>query len=142
MVTTNNILIANNAENDFLLLKNPAGSGKTVKIERIVFGSDENQANKSTFFRIYRDPTITSNGTALAINNLKKGASVGVITAFKIPAISSRGTLMSVGSYQAPRISDDTDLVVMLHSGENMLITIDPTASNFDHQITVYFSES
>lgn len=141
-VTTNNILIANANENDFLLLKNPAGSGKTIRVERIIFGSDENQANKSTFFRTYRDPTITGNGTALTINNLKKGGSAGVMTAFKIPIISARGTLMSVGSYQAPRVSDDTELAVMLQPGENMLITIDPTASGFDHQITTYFSES
>ncbi len=141
-VTTNNILIANANENDFLLLKNPAGSGKTVRIERIIFGSDENQANKSTFFRIYRDPTITGNGTALGINNLKKGSAVGVVTAFKIPTISARGTLMSAGSYQAPRISEDTELAVMLQPGENMLITIDPTAAGFDHQITAYFSET
>lgn len=140
-VTTNNILIANANENNFLLLKNPAGSGKTVRIARIVFGSDENQANKSTFFRIYRDPIITADGTALAINNLKKGGLAGVMTAFKIPTISNKGTLMSAGSYQAPRISEDTELAVMLQPGENMLITIDPTAPNFDHQITVYFSE-
>ncbi len=142
VVTTNNILIANNAENDFLLVKNPTGSGKTVRIERIIFGSDENQANKSSFFRIYRDPTITSNGTTLVINNLKKGSAAGVMTAFKIPTISARGTLMSVGSYQAPRVSEDTELAVMLQPGENILITIDPTAAGFDHQTTVYFSES
>lgn len=141
VVTTNNILIANSNENDFLLLKNPVGLGKTIRIERIIFGSDENQANKSTFFRIYRDPTITANGTNLAINNLKKGGPAGVTTAFKIPAISARGTLLSVGSYQATRISEDTDLTVMLQPGENLLITVDPTATNFDHQITAYFTE-
>ena len=137
-VTTNNIIIANTLENDFLLLKNTAGSGKTLRLYKITFGSDQNPANKSALFRIYRDPTITSNGTSLGVNNLKKGGSASVMTAFRTPVISARGTLMSAGSFDASGAAHEADLGLTILPGENVLITLNATANNFDHIVTVY----
>jgi len=142
VATTNNITVPNANETVFILIKNPSSSGKTARLHRLTIGSDENQANKMAFYRIYRDPTITNNGTALNINNLKKGAGASALTAFKLPTISANGTLLAVGNAGAVVQSTDyMDLGNLISSGENILITIDATASNFDFFVTAYWEE-
>lgn len=142
VATTNNITVANANETVFMLIKNPSSSGKTARLHRLTIGSDENQANKMAFYRIYRDPTVTNNGTALNINNLKKGAGASALTAFKLPTISANGMLLAVGNAGAVvQSTDHMDLGNLISSGENILITIDATAGNFDFFVTAYWEE-
>lgn len=143
VATTNNITVANANETVFMLIKNPSNSGKTARLHRLTIGSDENQANKMAFYRVYRDPTITNNGTALNINNLKKGAGGSVLTAFKLPTISANGTLLAVGNAGAVvQSTDQMDLGNLISLGENILITVDATAGGFDFFVTVYWEEA
>lgn len=142
VATTNNITVANANETVFMLIKNPSNSGKTARLHRLTIGSDQNQANKMAFYRIYRDPTVTNNGTALNINNLKKGAGVSVLTAFRIPSISDNGMLLVVGNAGAViQGTEQMDLGNLISAGENILITVDATAGGFDFFVTAYWEE-
>ena len=142
VATTNNITVVNANETVFMLIKNPSNSGKTARLHRLIIGSDENQINKMAFYRIYRNPTITSNGTALNINNLKAGASLSALTAFKLPVVSANGTLLAMGNAGDLFVSiDPMDLGNIISSNENMLITIDAAAAGFDFFVTAYWEE-
>lgn len=142
VVTTNNVTVANANETVFMLIKNPSNSGKTARLHRITIGSDQNQANKMAFYRIYRDPAITNNGTALNINNLKKGAGASELTAFRIPSVSDNGVLLAVGNAGAViQGTDQMDLGNLISAGENILITVDATAGGFDFFVTAYWEE-
>lgn len=142
VATTNNITVTNANETVFMLIKNPSNSGKTARLHRLTIGSDQNQANKMAFYRIYRDPTITSNGTALNINNLKKGAGVSALTAFRIPSVLDNGMLLVVGNAGAViQGTDQMDLGNLISAGENILITVDATAGSFDFFVTAYWEE-
>ena len=143
VATTNNITVANANETVFMLIKNPSNSGKTARLHRLTIGSDQNQANKMAFYRIYRDPTITNNGTALNINNLKKGSGSSALTAFRIPSVSDNGMLLVVGNAGAViQGTDHMDLGNLISSGENILITVDATAGGFDFFVTAYWEEA
>lgn len=138
VVTTNAVIVAGTSEVAFLLLKNPNASGKTIRIDKILLGL-ENIASISTC-RIYRDPTITTNGTALTPVNLLKGGAASIMTAFRSPAISANGTLMITDPVSG--VSDhDQDLGLLISPNENMLLTLDPTTTNIPHMITVYYME-
>lgn len=142
VATTNNITVANANETVFMLIKNPSNSGKTARLHRLTIGSDQNQANKMAFYRIYRDPTITNNGTALNINNLKKGAGVSALTAFRMPSVSDNGMLLAVGNAGAViQGTEQMDLGNLILAGENILITVDATAGGFDFFVTAYWEE-
>lgn len=142
VATTNNITVVNANETVFMLIKNPSNSGKTARLHRLTIGSDQNQANKMAFYRIYRDPVITSNGTPLNINNLKKGAGVSALTAFRIPSVSDNGMLLAVGNTGAViQGTEQMDLGNLISAGENILITVDATAGGFDFFVTAYWEE-
>lgn len=142
VTTTNNITIANINETPFLLIKNPSNSGKTARIHRIWVGADQNQANKAAFFRIYRDPAITADGTVVPINNLKKGAGVSALSAFKLPNLSVNGTLLGVGNCGAViDVSDHADLGGLIIPNENFLMTVKATSGGFDFFVTIYWVE-
>ncbi len=139
VVTTNVITIAGTSETAFLLLKNPSGSGKTIRIQKILFGM-EGIISISTY-RIYRDPTITANGTVLTPINLLKGGSYGVLSVFRAPTITGNGTLMVVDTFTPHSPDYDLDLGFLISPNENILITIDPTTANLLHMATVYYME-
>lgn len=139
VVTTNAVVVSGTSEVAFLLLKNPASSGKTVRIKKILFGL-ENAGSLSTY-RIYRDPTITANGITLASVNLLKGGSASVLTAFRSPTISANGTLMIADNLTSHNPDHDPDLGFIISQNENILLTVDPATTNMQHMVTIYFME-
>jgi hypothetical protein len=142
IATTNVLTIATSVEQPFLLLKNPSGSGKNMRLEKIIFQSD---ANSKNVFRIYRNPTITANGTALTINNLRFSGSASIGTVYKISTTTSFGTLITpiimLGSPAGSNTILDLDLGQFIEQNENLLITIDPSANGLSFAVTVYWVE-
>ncbi|GEM_PF-2480009 len=125
IVTTNKIVVPGTAEFNFFLLKNAAGSGKNIRIKIIMPSFAFPSAD--TTIRIYKNPTITSNGALLSVNNLKSsgGASVGT-TAFKLP-VAADGTLMDTFQVTGGGFPRDFELAFFLEPGENLLITVEPS---------------
>lgn len=139
VVTTNAVVVSGTSEVAFLLLKNPASSGKTVRIKKILFGL-ENAGSFSTY-RIYRDPTISANGATLTPINLLKGGSASVITAFRSPTISANGALMIADNLTSHNPDHDPDLGFIISQNENILLTVDPATTNMQHMVTIYYME-
>lgn len=136
--TTNAVAVSGTGEVDFLLLNNPAGSGKTLLVN-LFLPSLESTVFASTF-RVYKDPVITNNGIALTITNRKNGGPASVMQAFRQPVISNRGTLLYMQS-TVETINFNMNMEMHINPGESCLITADPTSNNTNHIVTAVWAE-
>jgi hypothetical protein len=139
--TFSQLNISGTAATPIFLLKNPSGSTKNVRIWRTLIMSSAN----STFWQVYRNPTITTNGTALAIQNLKLSGPASVVTAFSSPTISANGTLMIStqygGSSIAPQSVLEFELAPFVEQNENLLLVAANSQNNKPVDLTFWFSE-
>jgi len=130
-VLTGGITIASTDEVPICLIKNPVASGKIAEIYQFRVAISKGTAVVRGTIRIYRNPTITANGTALTINKLKISQSASsVMSAYKSPTISANGTQinnLSVTTENNILISED--LGRFIEANENMLVTFEPSTS-------------
>jgi len=126
-------LSTKNTEYDIFLLKNPTGTGIDLHQYKTFLGS---AITAVLFMRVYRNPTITTNGTSQTPVNMKSSNGAGVGLAYTIPTISARGTLIrttiigsTVGA-TATSYSNDYDLGLQLEPNENLLITVESSINN------------
>jgi hypothetical protein len=128
--TVSEVLPVSAGETPVFLIKNPNGSGKKLKVSLLILGispSVGSATGNTDLFRLYADPTITTNGTALTISNLdtQTGPPTSVMTAFFSPTVSANGT--KLGTYCVS--SQSGSLVVpqnagrVLDANHNWLIT-------------------
>jgi hypothetical protein len=117
-------------ETPIFLIKNPNASGVTLKVIQFIMGllaSVGSATGNNAILRLYLDPTITSNGTALTISNLasKTGAPTSVMTAFSSPVIAANGT--KIGAYalasQEGTLFVPQNFTRLLGANHNWLIT-------------------
>lgn len=116
------------AENPVILLRNPAGSGKTIYIRRITYGVSTN--NVYIVAKLYKTPTISVNGTTITPQNLLVGSgTASVILATTLPTLSSNGTLVANGS--SPQNSSTYPLIDDFYMSvpENQSIALTGTAA-------------
>lgn len=99
-----------------VLIKNPAGSGKSLFFIQSILNSD----NSYMFFFIYKNPTITSVGTALTVSNLRIGATTTSISqCYSSPTIANNGTQLSGFTNYSSQI---VTYPFILDPGTNLLI--------------------
>jgi len=142
-VITGDITIANTDENNFFLLKNPNASGKLVRIWESIISMTKGTGSAFSNFRIYKNPTITANGTALTINKIRSSQSASsVCSAYYNPTISARGTLIDKFVIATDHFGELIDnLGRYLEANENMLVTIEPQNSGITVTYGVRFVE-
>jgi hypothetical protein len=135
------VTISGQAETDFLLVTNPNGSGKIAYFEEWIY--TYNKGAGISIVRVYINPTITSNGTAQAINKLKpSGTTSTVVSAYRAPTISARGTLRRIiGQSAVGSFVYHTDLTSLLEPNNSMLFTVQPAANNTDHSMYLSWEE-
>lgn len=143
-LTTGVITISGTSETPFLLLRNPNASGKTVRINKIAFGLVASVTGDSHIWRIYRDATVTGNGTAKTPTKIKKSQSASaVLLAGTAPTVSANGTNMltgastSAGSYNILL----ENLSLYIEQNENLYFTIQSALTGKGHYITIWFEE-
>jgi hypothetical protein len=140
IITTNIVTVSLSSEADFFLLKNPSGSGKNIRIKELLI-SIEASTQQGSVIRIYKNPTITADGTALTIGKLKTGQADGVATAYLSPTISTRGTLREVFQIGLNTFLRDYALARYVNENETFLITVQGTKTNVVHALTILYSE-
>lgn len=90
-----------------LLIKNPAGSGKSVFIFRETLASTTNYM----FFFFYKNPTVTVLGDVLPANNLRTGSTTASVTqCYEGSTVSSSGTL--IGTFATNGATVDLNFIV------------------------------
>jgi len=130
--------------NPVLLLKNPAASGKRIRITRINLGVTV--SNVAAIWRIFVDPTTTANGTAVTPVNLNIGGASNPATisqTFTTPTVTANGT--SIFRYEAGQNVSSTEIVgdalFVINPGHTLLLTGDPLSNNRNTVVTVYWTE-
>lgn len=78
-----------------LFVKNPSGSGKTLRLRKIVFGNIHTVDGSWVRLRVYSNPTTSADGTSVSINTLAIGSgNTSSATAFVTPTVSVNGSLL------------------------------------------------
>ena len=128
------------AESAQVLILNPANSGKYMQIDRLVLGT--NVSTNNNIFRVYANPTITSNGTLLTSTCLCLDPNVAapVCQIYKLPTISNNGTLIA-NYISGPTTSMDHDFGAVLPAGKAILITVRPNTTAVTYSVNVFWSE-
>lgn len=92
-VVLNSAALSGTTETPLLYINNPNGSGKSLKMWELEFSPT--LGNNYVTYRVYKDATITANGSALTINGSRQtGQNTTVASAFSGPTASSNGTLI------------------------------------------------
>jgi hypothetical protein len=130
--------------NPVLLLKNPIGSGKRIRITRLNVGLTI--ANVSGIWRVFANPTVSANGTAISPVNLNVGGASNPATisqTFTTPTITANGA--SLFRYESGQNMNSTEVIgdalFVINPGNVMLLTGDPLSNNRNTVITVYWTE-
>ena len=131
--------ISGTAETDFMMLTNPTGSGKIAYLESLVYTPSKGGG----IVRLYRNPTITDNGTVLPIVKAKPSSAIAsIMNIYKNPIISARGTLLGV--INASTLDSNFihyDLQRMIEPTYTLLVTITPASNNTDHSLFATWEE-
>jgi hypothetical protein len=131
----NNSLLAQSTETRLLYLTNSGSNSKTLYLANILLAVDVSSANWCNF-QLYYNPTVTANGTAATISNLKAGAStVSVMNAYTGPTVTANGTrvyFFPIGnSNQAGAFSPyNANPYIIIPPGNSLLITGTAKANN------------
>jgi len=134
-------------ENDFLLISNPSGSGKQLRLIDITIGFT-NTINVMAYFKLYASPTITTNGTNLTVKPGRIGVSTpsSAVNAYSKPTISARGTeylnFMVAGGPNSPSSwRFEINQSILLDPNYNILFTGTPDGTNRNILLTFRWAE-
>ena len=133
--------IAGSDEHDYYLLKNPSGSGKRLMITHFSFGVDSSSARST--IRIYADPTITVDGTALTSINtyIQDTPKAGVATSFRDPTITDRGTKLNTQISPTNTPSRGLNRFYLVDPGHSILVTLENSIGNASSFAEAYWLE-
>lgn len=129
-----------------LLIRNPAGSGKVMYLQRMQVLLT-NTANSSGVIRGYIAPTVTATGTAQtpANTNVGGGGAASVITPFSSPTVSAVGTLAFATRVQGGDGAQPTDFdfdgSTAINPGIDVLVTGTPDGTNRELIVTLLWLE-
>jgi hypothetical protein len=127
-VITPDITISSSAESDLFIVRNPNASGKLIRFNEFMMTARKGTGQVVGDFRVYRNPTITANGTSVAIQKIKPSQSASsVCSAYHSPTISARGTLINKFSIDVNHTEHRLiSLGRYLEANNNQLITFEP----------------
>lgn len=114
------------------LFRNPSGSGKTVKLDRLTISNLHQTANTFIRVRAYAAPTVTADGTALTEGCTHIGGSAPVSETFSSPTVSANGTRISQWNVvsSANALVIPLDQVFILDANTQLLITAQADGTN------------
>jgi hypothetical protein len=143
LTSTGIINISSGQETDIFLFRNPVGSGKMYRIKDVAMTLVEASGANGTV-RIYRNPTITAEGTPLAISKIRNSQiTTSTAQAFFNPTISARGTLLQeIQLSGSETFIRDMDLGRYIEEGADpLLVTYDGSANNQTFGLVVSWLE-
>lgn len=129
-------------ENPFLLIRNPAGSGKTMRIDRLIFGIP---SGGSSVYRCYMSPTVTTTGTEVfPVGHRQTGQSTPVCRFFVTPTTSAFGSKFFSTRIDTNSVPFDYtyDYSRLLEPGFDLLVTAQPSAGGATSSVSAEYSET
>lgn len=136
-------MASSSTDNPLILLRNPLGSGKKIYIFKIQAGTTV--TNVSVEFKVFGNPTVTSNGTSITAvsRNIGGGAPTATALVTSIPTISANGSGMSnlsQGQNSTPLFFGE-DFSMEIQPGSSLLFTGSPSSNNRNAAITFIWLE-
>lgn len=140
-VTSTFLTLSGSSETDFMLFRNPTGSGKNIEIKRFFYTYTKGSA--IALMKLYHTPTITNVGSARTIDKMQIGGAISpVALVYTQPTISNRGTLFrAIGNSSVQTLQLDYDLALFLPPAKDILVTITPASNNTDHSVGMEWAE-
>jgi hypothetical protein len=140
LLSTNFANVPGTTETPFLLFKNPAASGFDALSLFLRFASTSSTAR--TTLRLYANPTITANGTALSIFNARAGdATVSAMEGYLNPTVSANGTLIAPFLSTGGSSGLEIEKAIQITPGVNILMSIQNSVGNVDTFINLKFAK-
>ena len=141
-VTTNFVVagLGTPTQEPFLLIRNPAGSGKICKFNKFAV-SQGNSASPTYLF--YLNPTVSANGTLLTpVGDRQTGQASGVTLFNTLPTVSANGTLFFCSRNDGSCFPEIFDFGLWLEPNNSVLINIEQINSVSNSQaIDVHYIE-
>lgn len=138
--------VAASAETAYFLLKNPTGSNKVLRLFLMRIGHQATTASTTMAYRLYANPTITANGTALTIVNQRivSGASATAMQAFRSPTISANGSLMTefMTFGQTPFPEINFPHYIAIDANNSVLVTVQSSGLNVPSAVSAVWAET
>jgi len=138
--TTDKVTIAPATEAPLFLFINSSTSNVRAYINTV----DENSLTNNTLaiFRIYRNPTVTANGTAMTIVPCMSSApSNSKMQAFRVPTVSANGQINWIDSVKNNPTTLKFNQARILAPGSTTLITVINGVVNQDVAVNLEWSE-
>lgn len=140
-VSSSLVNIPTSSEHPLILLRNPSNSGKPMLVSHFAFGTDS--ANTRSIFKIYQQPTVTADGSAMTIVNtyVKAGARSPIAEAYVNPTVSDNGQQLNmiIGPGDSP--SRGLNRWYWIDPGYEILVTIENSQANVSSFADVYWVE-
>lgn len=126
-------------DNPLIYLKNPSGSGKIIYLKFVSYGIAI--ANVLGTIRLYKNPTVTSDGTSETI--VAFGSSSTAMQIYTVPTVTSNGTLIntSVTGQNNNSVIQDFAYEIQIPANSTLLITGNPGSNNRQAEIAVRWIE-
>lgn len=140
-VTTGLVTVDTNNEKPLILLRNPATSENKILITHFKFGTDS--SNVRSLVRIYKMPTITSNGTALTPTNTYVGPDLPAssVEAYKFPTLSDNGDVLNLDINPSDSPSKGLNRKYWIEPGYDLVLTTENSSANAKTFADVYWLE-
>lgn len=142
-VATPHITVSSTDEADLALFVNPIGSGRPARVNFLDYLFEPLAEGKNSDIKVYRDPTVSVNGTSVSIKPIRKGqAESSVMSFYYSPTITSRGTqlLYNWGTNNG-FVTLPSELGLFVEPGEKWLFTVQTSTGNREHAISVRWVE-
>ena len=126
-----------------VLLRNPNGSGKTLKLYQMTFSNLSGTSGQLVTIKGYAAPTITATGTALTIGCTHVGAATTAVQAFGTPTASANGT--QIATWISPSLNNPftipLELIVQIGANTDLLLTTTADGTNRSLSMNVIWAE-
>lgn len=119
-ISTSEQVVTGIGDESIFLIKNPSGSNKDIRFEKILATSEKVGAGERTF-KVFRNPVISSNGVSKPIEKMKSSQPASVAQSFTTPTITSNGKILFGGNYGDSSLFQPLEIPFVLMPGENML---------------------
>lgn len=128
------------SDNPLLYLVNPNGSGKTIYLKFTAYGISV--ANVLGTLRIYKNPTVSANGTAQTIVSFGSGSTA--MSLYAAPTVTSNGSLLYTGvtGQNGNSLNVSFDFEITIAPNSSLLVTGDPGSNNRQAEVSMRWLES
>jgi hypothetical protein len=139
--TTPAITVSGSSEVDFCLVTNTGTNTRSLELHNLSYLYSKGSG--MSVLKIYAQPTITANGTSVAVNKMKlNGTTTSGMLIYHTPTISNRGTLRRfIGASSTGSTVTEYDLGLVIPPGYSYLFTVVPAANNADHALYMDWGE-